>query len=191
MIKAIIFDCYGVLVTDSWLPFKNEYFGQDPELMEKARYLNYQCDKGLIDYTEFLTSLADLAKVSLPDVTALIEKNSTNQSLFDYIRELKKSYKIGILSNAGSDHLRSLFSSDEIECFDAVALSYERGFVKPDPMAYRGVAQQLEVSENECVMIDDIQRNCSAAEDTGMKSILYQNFSQFKEDLEKLLNTKS
>ena len=29
MIKAIIFDCFGVLAGDSWLPYKYELFDED------------------------------------------------------------------------------------------------------------------------------------------------------------------
>ena len=38
-IKGIIFDCFGVLATDGWLPFKNKYFKEKPALFRKATEL--------------------------------------------------------------------------------------------------------------------------------------------------------
>ena len=32
--KAIIFDCFGVLAEDGWLPFKRKYIGDNLELMQ-------------------------------------------------------------------------------------------------------------------------------------------------------------
>jgi hypothetical protein len=46
MIRAIIFDCFGVLTTDAWLPFKNKYFAQNEVLMARASELNKQSDAG-------------------------------------------------------------------------------------------------------------------------------------------------
>ena len=192
MIKALVFDCYGVLVTDSWLPFKNEQFGHNADLMEKAGYINKQSDMGNMSYDDFIQSLADLANMPSSQVMRSIESNAPNSQLFKYIRELKKSYKIGMLSNVGSDVLEDLFQNGELEVFDATALSYETGYVKPDSRAYKAAAERLGVELHECVMIDDIERNCTAAQEIGMQAVFYKDFDGFKNDLAKILaNSKA
>src|SRR5690348_2888052 len=61
MIKAIVFDCFGVLTSDGWLPFKKKYFGHDSALTEEATSLNKQVDAGLISYDDFVPAVAKLA----------------------------------------------------------------------------------------------------------------------------------
>ncbi len=188
MIKAVIFDCFGVLTTDGWLPFKKKHFGHDPALEAQAADLNKQVDAGLADYNDFVRGVAELAHVSEAEVRTSIEDNVAQRELFEFIaNDLKPTYKIGLLSNAGADWLSELFGEEQVKLFDAVALSFETGFVKPDERAYRVITSRLDVAPEECVFIDDQERYCVAAEDIGMKAILYSEVDQTKQALSKLL----
>ena len=136
MIRAIIFDCFGVLTTDGWLPFKRKYFGDDPKLEAEATDLNKQVDAGLASYDDFMVAIADLAHVPLEESQKAIENNVADEMLLTYIAtEIEPHFKLGLLSNAGANWLDKLFRKDQINLFDAVALSYETWFVKPDPRA--------------------------------------------------------
>lgn len=188
MIKAIIFDCFGVLTTDGWLPFKRKYFSQDPALEAEATDYNRRTDAGLMSYEEFTSAIATLAKVFYDEAKAAIEGNVTDDELFAFIaHELKPHYKIGLLSNAGADWLSRLFSEKQRNLFDAVALSYETGYLKPDERAYQTIAERLEVAPEECIFVDDQERYCTAAKEQGMQAICYQNFDQFEVELTALL----
>jgi len=188
MIKAIIFDCFGVLAGDGWLPFKREHFGHNPELFEQAGDLNKQVDAGLADYDEFIAKVAKLAHVPEQEARTQIEDNPPHRQLFAYIAtELKPSYKIGMLSNAGANWLSELFSAEQIALFDAFALSYETGVVKPEPRAYHIIAERLGIKPDECVLVDDQARYCVAARDAGMQAIEFKSFEQLRADLEKIL----
>ena len=72
MIKAIIFDCFGVLASDGWLPFREKYFSDNPDLLEKAIASNKRMDAGLHTYEDFLREIADLSEVPLNETRALI-----------------------------------------------------------------------------------------------------------------------
>ena len=187
MIKAIIFDCFGVLTTDGWLPFKRRHFGDSPELHRRATDLNRQVDSGNIGYADFITGVAKLAGVSLVDAKRSIEDNVANKPLFGLIKSLKPQYKIGFLSNAGSNWVSELFSPEQASMFDAISVSSETGFVKPDRQAYLEIAEKLGVEAGECVFVDDQPRYCEAAKDAGMKAIEYRDFEQFKAELEAAL----
>ena len=188
MIKVIIFDCFGVLTTDLWLEFKQKYFAGRPELAEQATELNRKTDLGLIDYKDFVEQVAKLANVAPAETGLQIPNNVTNVYLFDYIKkQLKPKYKIGLLSNAASDWLKELFSKDQWQLFDAVALSYQTGVLKPTPQAYKIMAQKLEVELDECVFVDDREGYCVAARALGMKAVVYQNFEQTRRELEQIL----
>jgi epoxide hydrolase-like predicted phosphatase len=180
LIKAIIFDCFGVLVTDGWLPFKHQHFGDDTAKLNRATELNHMVDAGLIRYSDFLQEIASMADVTAGEVDHILKGVVPNRPLIDILQHrLKPQYKIGMLSNVADDWLRSMFVPDEIALFDALALSYETGHIKPDPEAYRIIAQRLEVAPEECVFIDDQERNVSAAEAQGMTGVHYRNHEDF------------
>ncbi|MDB5168731.1 MAG: putative (S)-2-haloacid dehalogenase [Candidatus Saccharibacteria bacterium] len=188
MIKAIIFDCFGVLTTDAWLPFKERHFGHNQELFDEATSLGQQANAGFISHTDFATGIARLAGISVSEVEAKIQKNIANEQLFDYIAGLKGNYRIGMLSNASENWLGHLFSEGQIALLDEVALSYETGFTKPRPQAFEAIADKLGVEIEACVMVDDQERHYTGAREAGMQAILYQDFDLFKQQLEVLLN---
>ncbi|MDB5181549.1 MAG: HAD-superfamily hydrolase [Candidatus Saccharibacteria bacterium] len=188
MIRAIIFDCFGVLTSDGWLPFKKKRFGHDEALFEEASYLNHQAGSGSMSQHEFIRKIAQMADVSPEFAEREINKSATNEELFDYIREeLKPKYRLGILSNAGANQLDSLFEPKQLALFDEIALSYEMGVVKPDSRAYETILQRLQVEANEAVFIDDQERHCTGAREVGIQTIVYKDFEQTKHELEKIL----
>ena len=187
MIKAIVFDCFGVLTSDGWLPFAEKHFGHNKDLKQQSHDLNKQVDSGLLGYDDFVTQVAQLAKVSAAEAYRDIENNVANKDLFDYTAGLKKSYKIGMLSNAGANWLSELFDADQVKLFDAVALSYEIGITKPYPQAYHIICDRLGVQPSEAVFIDDIERYVTGAKDIGMQGIWYKNNQQLQADLQTLL----
>lgn len=188
MIKAIIFDCFGVLTTDGWLPFKRKHFSNDPERELQATDLNKQVDAGLADYDQFLRDIAALAGVSVAEARVSIEDNVANQELFAYIRRvLKPRFKIGMLSNAGGDWIKDLFDKDQAELLGATSLSCQTGFVKPDERAYHDIANKLGVDPGTCIFVDDQPRYCTAAEAVGMRTVVYQSTEQCIRDIDRLL----
>lgn len=192
MIKAIIFDFFGVIASDGWLPFKNKYFGDNPELFEKASELNKQADSGLKNYDEFITEIAKMAGLNKEQVSDFIENNVSDEKLLEYIgNELKPKYKIGMLSNAGANWLDDIITKEQVALFDAVVLSYETGVVKPNPQAYKIIADKLSLRPEECIFIDDQERYAVGAEVVGMKTIVYKDFPQLKKEIDRLLSAGS
>ncbi len=184
--RAIIFDCFGVLTSSAFL----EFLATLPdEKVEIARSLNYQSDAGQITQKEYFNQLAVLANTSAEEVQhRLLRRGDKNMPLLSFIGELSQSYAIGLLSNVASDWIRQAFlSRDEQGLFDDILLSYEVHLVKPQPEIYLLAARRLGSNPGDCVMIDDSQVNCKAAEQVGMKSIQYQNFVQCKRELSLLL----
>jgi HAD superfamily hydrolase (TIGR01509 family) len=188
MIQAIIFDCFGVLTTDAWLPFKAQHFGHDPELLAQASDLNKQSDGGFITTESFLDQIAAMANMSSAGVYAAVSNNVPNTALFGYIKQLKANYKIGLLSNASNDWLSELFEPDQLLLFEVTALSYETRFTKPMPEAYRTIAERLDVPVEHCVFIDDQERFVTGAVEAGMQAIWYKDNAQLKTELTQLLS---
>lgn len=187
MIKALIFDCYGVLTTDGWAPFKQENFASDKNLFDEATSLNYQADAGFISYSDFIARLSEMSGKDPDYVRRRIEMSVANQAIFDYIGSLNNKYKIGMLSNVGADLLNKLFSPSQLEVFDAKGLSFDTGYVKPQSEAYLDIAEKLHVEPKECVFIDDSKDFCEAANSVGMQSVYYRDATQAISDLHKIL----
>lgn len=191
MIKAIIFDCFGVLVTYGF----NSAFTALGGDMEKDKLLLQelfsQYNGGQLSDAEFLQELGKHLGVDAERVKQFLAKDEhLDERLLDYIKELKENYKIGLLSNIGRGGFERYFAgvnSDEL--FDDLVLSGEEGLVKPDPRIYELAAQRLKVEVDECVFIDDSERNCVAAREIGMESIVYIDFTQFKTDLVSILSS--
>jgi HAD superfamily hydrolase (TIGR01509 family) len=191
MIKAIIFDCFGVLAVDGWLPFKTAHFSGRPEQLREVTNLNRQTDAGLLPYDEFIRSVAAMAKVAPEDFRAQIEQTVVNEELLDYIAaELKPTYRIGMLSNVAGHWLEEKFTPEQRKLFDAITLSSRTGFVKPDPRAYEAVLAELGLEAAETLFVDDREGNCSAARQVGMQALLYGDLAQFKHDLTEVLQSK-
>lgn len=186
MIKAVIFDCFGVLCVDGWLAFKEEHFSR-PELWQQATKLAAQTNRGELDYDDFVAAVAALAGVEAKETRRLIGPQAPNTRLFDYIATLKPRYKIGMLSNASQNWLNILFTQDEVALFDAVVLSFEIGHIKPQPEAYQAIADKLAVRPQECVFSDDQLRYCDGAEAVGMQAVHYQDFEHLRSQLGALL----
>jgi len=190
MIKAIIFDCFGVLVQGSLEQFIDTYLAGDEELEKRAHELNDQCSLGLISYEEQIAEFSKMSGLSTAQVHEQMDVNPRNKQLLDYISsELKPKYKIGFLSNAGEDWLDELFIKEDLSLFDDTVLSYAVGLAKPDFRIYKLSAERLNVKPDECVFIDDIERYCTSAQDLGMKAVVYRTFSQMRQELEGILRT--
>lgn len=186
-ITTIIFDCFGVLVSEGWLPFKHRHFDNDPDKFEQATNMQKRADAGLTDHTGFVQSVANLASISAEEAHLQIDNTVTDDALLKYIAGLKPNYKIGFISNASQNWLNEFFTPEQITLFDKVAISSETGFLKPDPRAYEHIAALLGVSAEHCLLIDDQQGYCDGARAIGMQAICYSGLDKLKDDMQKLL----
>jgi epoxide hydrolase-like predicted phosphatase len=76
----------------------------------------------------------------------------------------------GLLSNSwGGGYPTELFP----DMFDAVVISAEVGMRKPEPRIFLHAAELLGLLPDECVFIDDIQANITAAEQVGFTGVLH------------------
>lgn len=187
MIKAVIFDFFGVLVTEGFKQFLDNYFSDSKDKRQQAIDLVNQVDLGRISMDAFRTELGRLAGVTPEKVSEELGGNKPNKPLLSIIRRLKDDYKISILSNSSMDFPRKFLDADDIDLFDDIILSYRHGVVKPDPEIYKIAATRLGVEPEECLFIDDSLGHIEGAESVGMKGIYYRDIIQLKKDLETLL----
>ncbi len=186
MVQAIIFDCFGVLTTDRWKEFVATLTESQ---RQPARELNRAYGRADLTKTEFLHSIEDLTGRQATDIDQLPGNEMTkNTDLLGLIANLKSQYKIGLLSNVGSNWIRNRFlTANEQQLFDDFTFSYEVRMAKPDPRIFILAAQRLGVPIDACVMVDDAAYYGEIATQLGMQFVPYQNFEQTKTDLQKIL----
>jgi putative hydrolase of the HAD superfamily len=192
VIKAIIFDCFGVLTTQGLDAYYEEYLKHSPEKMTEAKNLIGQLNIGHLEHDEFIEKISILSGVAERSTRDYLENNKPNKPLLEYTRaELKGEYKIGMLSNAQSGWVQKLLPKEDLQLFDAIVLSGDIGVAKPNLKAYQTIANKLSVEPEECIFIDDLTHYCEAAKEAGMQAIWYQSFEQFRKDIEALLAAKT
>lgn len=188
MIKAVIFDCFGVLTESTHNRFYTTYFADAPEKVARARELDDAANKGLMSLDAFHKNLSELAGISVRDVEQFVSQHVPNVELLRYIQDsLKPAMKIGFLSNVADNILDVLFTPEQQALFDDVVLSYQVGMAKPEAAIFELAAARLGVDVSECVFVDDIQQYVDGARLAGMQAILYTDFNRFKKDIETTL----
>lgn len=116
--------------------------------------------------------LEDGSPVVGPGLLARMFAGQTlDEDMLALFRNLKASgVPTALLSNSwGGGYPTELFP----DLFDAVVISAEVGMRKPEPRIFLHAAQLLGLAPEECVFIDDIQANISAAEQVGFTGLLH------------------
>lgn len=189
MIKAVIFDCFGVVIADSLKNLMDQMDVSNPELVADLRKSLHANHRGKLSNDEVHTRLAAGLGFSDADYSQMLKKGEVkNQPLLDYIVLLKDRYKTALLSNIGIGSIEKRFTKKELtRYFDTVTLSGELGFAKPEPEIYEITATKLSVRLDECVFTDDRETFCDGARAVGMQAILFKDLAQFQAEFELLL----
>ena len=66
--------------------------------------------------------------------------------------------------------------------------SYQVKLQKPDPKIFKKIIKNTGFTAEECIFIDDLEKNCEGASKAGMYSIVFYNNNQLKNNLKKLLS---
>lgn len=187
LIKAVVFDCFGVLHIDTKQSLLQSL---PPEVAVELHDIFQQSNYGLLSRDEYVRAATSLTGQTPEEFN---EANTggyrLNTELIDKIRELKEAkYKVGLLSNIGRGWIDDFFDKHQLrDLFDVVVLSGEVGMVKPQPGIYELTAERLELQPNECVFIDDAPDNCAGADAVGMRAIHYVSNDQCLRDLLRVL----
>lgn len=182
MIRSVISDLGKVLIFFDNSIFYHKIAEHTPfDTQEIAARVNVHSDIGQAFDTGRITPRGFYEKalevlqtvLSYEDFFALYnDVFSLNPPVVDTLNRLKPTYRMVMLSN--TDVMRFGFIKDrfpEVLLFDEYVLSYEVGYVKPDPRIYEIAVAKAEVSPNECLFIDDRRENIEAARQLGIQTI--------------------
>jgi len=199
-IRAVISDFGGVLTTPLVQSFAAvqdrtgiafEELGNAMAEIEKrdGAHPLYELEKGKIAEVDFLADIADVLEPRLghrPEMHQFseiyFEALHPNEPMIELMRELKTSgLRMGLLTNNVREwepRWRTMLPVDEI--FEFVVDSAFVGYRKPDPEIY-GIAVERfggGIAAADCLFVDDIERNCEAATELGMRAVHYREPEQ-------------
>lgn len=191
MVKAIIFDCFGVLLTDALTNIVSNLHSSNPEKAARITATVKLASSGHIHAAQSRKAVASELGLNLDEYSQQIREGEVkNTELFELIKEIRKSYKTALLSNIISGGLEVRFPNNELDqYFDVVVASGDTGTSKPDPKIYELTCRRLGVLPNEAAMVDDTQKYLDGAASTGLKTILYTDMGSFTKQLNKLLDS--
>lgn len=137
-------------------------------------------DKGLISRSEYWGMIAERggSTVTPAAIDALTHFDNVSwmqfdSSMWEWVDQLRAAGKrVAMLSNMPRDLGEALrTSTDKLDRFDTVTLSYEIHAVKPDLAIYEHCLERLLTSPEETIFLDDRIANVRGAEAMGIHGI--------------------
>ncbi len=198
-IRNIIFDIGNVLIDFDWDGHIKRICG---DLSEEALYrINFAAwgnnrwdkfDLG-IDAREVISEMLSYAPEYSKEMRALFANFGDcfirRDSTIPWLQNLKsRGYKVYYLSNYSHIAIES-----NRECLDFLPLmdggifSCDVHVIKPNREIYALLAEKYNLVPDECVFIDDLERNVQGARDFGFAGIRCVSVKQVQEDLNKML----
>lgn len=186
MIRALIFDCFGVLYVDYGLAFYEKHIPNYEARKNEIMEIDKQADYGFISNEEHDRLIAELSGLEYEFIRDNVKGvHIRNELLMEKLSALRTDYKVGMLSNVNSGGMDDFFSkTEQATLFDEVVVSGDVGMIKPSEEIFEFMAAKLGVQPSECVMIDDRLANYEGAKRAGMQAVLYSSVAQTMKELE-------
>lgn len=197
MIKNIIFDIGNVLADFPWQKFYAD-FGYDEETLEKLGKATVkspewnEVDRGVWSYEEVIEafvkndpSIEKEIRESLADISNLVTKRDY---AIPWIKSLQEAgYRCYYLSNFSEKaHAECREALSFLPYMDGGVFSFQEKVIKPDTAIYQTLLDRYDLKAEECVFMDDTEKNLPPAGALGIRTILFQDREQAVEELERL-----
>lgn len=149
----------------------------------------HRLERGEIAVEEFehLLSAALAQEGSAVEAQGLIGQMFADLAIYEdsmtslVTRARAAGVRTALLSNSwGNDYDRS----DWHEMFDAVVISGEVGLRKPERAIFELAIARIGLPASECVFVDDVPHNITAAAEAGLAGIVHRTFEETANELE-------
>ena len=172
--KAVILDMYGVILKDPGEGFYSYVNQTFPHLTPDEIYPIWnKANMGEI------TSLEIFEELGYSGDLVTIEKSYLNtveidQEFYEFANHIKKHYKLALLSNDCSEWSRYFRDKFNINpYFDVITVSGDVKMKKPNSEIFELTLKKLGIAAENAVYVDDRRSNLSAAENLGIKTVLF------------------
>ena len=194
MIQNIVFDIGNVLAGFTWED-RFRKFAETEEQFERVAAATIrsglwcELDRGVLSDEEVIARFVERDPEIGPVIRKCVEDFRGMVREYPYtvtwIRELKaKGYGVFYLSNMPWMALRDCGNEMRFcELTDGGIMSCREQLIKPDRAIYLLLMSRFGLSADECVFLDDSERNVRAAEELGMHGIHFKNAKQALDEL--------
>ncbi|MCL2718377.1 MAG: HAD family phosphatase [Lachnospiraceae bacterium] len=202
MIKNIVFDIGNVLAGFNWQEFYSR-FGFSDEIQERLADCTVrgplwaEMDHGVMGHQEILAAFKQYDPSLIKEIDIVFQDLKGMIKRYDYtipwINELKEQgYKVYIISNIFAKMIHDCAEElNFISLVDGAVLSYQEKVIKPDSKIYRLFLERYDLNANECIFIDDLERNINAARNIGIPGIVFESYQQAYADLKRMTMVES
>lgn len=196
-IRAILFD-FGMVLSAAprqaeWQKMRELLHIEEPIFHTLYWKHRDEYDKGTLSGTEYWRTIAQEAHAPIDSATVRLLKQADtmhwtapNEDMVDWALRLQRAgYRIGILSNIGDAMEEGVRREcDWVESFDHHVWSHRLKMRKPEPEIYAVAAEGLEANMEEILFIDDREENIRAAQQLGMRGMVYSTHPVFLQELQ-------
>ena len=197
-VKAVITDFGGVLTTplmgffarfqdDAGIPIEALGKAMVRIAQEQGFHPLFELEKGELSEQRFVELLdgavsAEVGhEVHLHDLADAYWRDlTTNDQMVAYLRGLHaRGYRLALLTNNVREwepRWRPMVPVDEL--FEVVVDSAFVGMRKPEREIYELTLERLELPAAACLFVDDIEINCTAASEVGMRAVWFRDTDQ-------------
>ncbi len=199
MIKNIIFDFGGVILTDDDIGVLFD----NPEIKEKFKVNEIVLQNAWTKYWrevgENRMTIFEFYNAFQKEVTGKIDKELSKELFniyksrtrtlepYNLLPNLKEKYKLFALTNIfkeGYEFKKEKYNLDSF--FDMIVASCEVQISKADPEIFQILISRAEILPEESLFIDDRVKNVAQASKMGFKIHKYETIADLKKDLDKL-----
>lgn len=187
MIRNIVFDMGKVLLEyDPYQACYRHAQNLEKALAVKAAIFDHpdwpaKIDGGLLYEDEYLLDVQDrLDTQELKELAAKVLSDWWLDTLFPKqgMKELlenllEKGYRLYVLSNCGYTFRKFQYKIPHVEQFSGILVSAEEMLMKPDAKVFQRLCQKFDLQMNECVFVDDLQKNVDGAVAAGMQGYCF------------------
>jgi putative hydrolase of the HAD superfamily len=164
---------------------------------EGAQQPLFELECGRMTEAQFLASLERTLREELGREISCADFSDTlwaglapNEPMIELMAALRiEGYRMALVTNnvrEWESRWRAMAPIDDI--FELVVDSAFVGVRKPDPEIYELTVRRLGVTAQACLFVDDLERNCAAARDAGMRAVVYRDPEQAEREIRAALN---
>jgi FMN phosphatase YigB (HAD superfamily) len=175
--KAIVLDLGNVVF--EWSTPSPEVGATMRTLMKSSTWFQFEC--GLISTEQCYRDLGEQFDLQSSEIQSIFHQAfgtlQVNTALVDLIRDLKKKNNLAVyaMSNISRGHIDELSSSwsQYLNIFEQIFSSGYAGMRKPDLPFYQHVFDEIKLSPDQLLFVDDKLTNLEPAQGLGVHGIRF------------------
>lgn len=200
MIKAIIFDYGKVIGNDPsdyiYKAVSKKFKINRNEVKDEFFKFIFSLERGEIPEKIFWKKLAknlnivDYKKIRKIWIGEFRKHAKVDKKILSLANKLKNHYRLCLLSNNAAFYQKVSLKKLLRKIFPVIIYSFKVKMRKPEKRIYLYTLEKLNLKPEECLIIDDDEKKLSYPKKSGMETIHFKSFLQFKNELITKLNNE-